>query len=81
MTTATTVLGLLPLALGWGAGADLRAPLAVVVIGGLVSATFLTLIVVPVVYSIVAAGGEELSDPIAGVASRPGFEAGATTIP
>jgi HAE1 family hydrophobic/amphiphilic exporter-1 len=80
MTTATTVLGLLPLALGWGAGADLRAPLAVVVIGGLVSATFLTLIVVPVVYSIVAAGGEELSDRIAGLASEPGFEAGATTI-
>ena len=62
MTTATTVLGLVPLALGWGAGADLRSPLAVVVIGGLISATFLTLIVVPVVYSLVAAGGEELGD-------------------
>ncbi|MFV1985752.1 MAG: efflux RND transporter permease subunit, partial [Gemmatimonadota bacterium] len=52
MTTITTVVGLLPLALGIGAGADLRAPLAVAVIGGLVSATFLTLIVVPVVYSV-----------------------------
>ena len=52
MTTVTTVVGLLPLALGWGAGADLRAPLAVAVIGGLISATFLTLIVVPVVYSL-----------------------------
>jgi HAE1 family hydrophobic/amphiphilic exporter-1 len=62
MTTATTVLGLIPLALGWGAGADLRSPLAVVVIGGLISATFLTLIVVPVVYSLVAAGGEQLGD-------------------
>ena len=52
MTTITTVVGLLPLAAGLGAGADLRAPLAVAVIGGLISATFLTLIVVPVVYSL-----------------------------
>jgi len=52
MTTATTVSGLIPLALGIGAGADLRAPLAVAVIGGLLSATFLTLLVVPVVYSL-----------------------------
>jgi HAE1 family hydrophobic/amphiphilic exporter-1 len=51
MTTVTTVFGLLPLALGLGAGADLRAPLAVAVIGGLISATLLTLIVVPVIYS------------------------------
>jgi HAE1 family hydrophobic/amphiphilic exporter-1 len=52
MTTVTTVVGLLPLALGIGAGADLRAPLAIAVIGGLISATLLTLIVVPVVYSL-----------------------------
>ena len=51
MTTVTTVFGLLPLALGLGAGADLRAPLAVAVIGGLLSATLLTLIVVPVMYA------------------------------
>jgi HAE1 family hydrophobic/amphiphilic exporter-1 len=51
MTTATTVIGLTPLALGLGAGADLRAPLAVAVIGGLISATLLTLIVVPVIYA------------------------------
>ncbi len=51
MTTATTVLGLTPLALGLGAGADLRAPLAIAVIGGLISATLLTLIVVPVIYA------------------------------
>ncbi len=58
MTTITTVFGLLPMALGWGAGADLRAPLAVAVIGGLISATFLTLIVVPVVYSLLVTPGE-----------------------
>ena len=57
MTTVTTVVGLLPLALGLGAGADLRAPLAVAVIGGLLSATLLTLIVVPVVYSLMVEPG------------------------
>jgi HAE1 family hydrophobic/amphiphilic exporter-1 len=57
MTTITTVFGLFPMALGWGAGADLRAPLAIAVIGGLISATFLTLIVVPVVYSLVVSPG------------------------
>ena len=50
MTTVTTVLGLTPMALGLGRGSDLRAPMAIVVIGGLVVATALTLIVVPVVY-------------------------------
>ncbi|MBI4544936.1 MAG: efflux RND transporter permease subunit [Gemmatimonadetes bacterium] len=53
MTTVTTVLGLAPLALGLGRGADLRAPLAVAVIGGLITATALTLIVVPVAYDLV----------------------------
>ncbi|MFQ5536865.1 MAG: efflux RND transporter permease subunit [Gemmatimonadota bacterium] len=53
MTTVTTVLGLLPMALGVGRGADLRAPMAVAVIGGLTLATALTLIVVPVVYQTV----------------------------
>ncbi len=53
MTTITTVLGLLPMALGIGRGADLRAPMAISVIGGLIVATALTLIVVPVVYAIV----------------------------
>ena len=53
MTTVTTVLGLTPMALGWGRGADLRAPLAISVIGGLIVATVLTLIIVPVVFSVV----------------------------
>jgi HAE1 family hydrophobic/amphiphilic exporter-1 len=52
MTTVTTVLGLTPMALGIGRGADLRAPLAIAVIGGLISATALTLIVVPVAYDL-----------------------------
>jgi len=53
MTTVTTVLGLTPMALGIGRGADLRAPLAIAVIGGLLSATALTLIVVPVAYDLI----------------------------
>jgi HAE1 family hydrophobic/amphiphilic exporter-1 len=52
MTSATTVLGLLPMALGLGEGAELRAPLAITVIGGLSVATLLTLFVIPVVYSV-----------------------------
>ena len=53
MTTVTTVLGLMPMAAGLGRGADLRAPLAIAVIGGLTVATMLTLIVVPVLYSLI----------------------------
>jgi HAE1 family hydrophobic/amphiphilic exporter-1 len=56
MTSATTIFGLLPMALGFGEGAELRAPLAVTVIGGLTVATALTLIVIPVVYSLLAGG-------------------------
>jgi len=56
MTTLTTVLGLLPLALGFGEGAELSAPLAITVIGGLSSATFLTLLIIPNFYLI----GEKL---------------------
>ncbi len=52
MTTLTTVLGLLPLAIGFGEGGETQAPLARVVIGGLLSSTLITLILVPVVYAI-----------------------------
>jgi HAE1 family hydrophobic/amphiphilic exporter-1 len=50
MTTTTTVLGLLPMALGLGPGDELRAPLAITVIGGLLGATLLTLLVIPCLY-------------------------------
>ncbi len=53
MTTTTTVLGLVPLALGRGEGAELGAPLAVTVIGGLLVSTLLTLLVIPVLYGTV----------------------------
>ncbi len=52
MTTLTTVLGLIPLALGIGEGASTQAPMATVVIGGLTLSTVLTLAFIPVVYSI-----------------------------
>jgi len=54
MTTLTTTLGLLPLALGFGEGAELRAPMAIPVIGGLVVSTLLTLIVIPVLYRVLS---------------------------
>ncbi|MFH1842604.1 MAG: efflux RND transporter permease subunit [bacterium] len=57
MTTTTTVLGLLPMALGLGGGAELRAPLAITVISGLLLATLLTLIVIPVAYTLLTPGG------------------------
>ncbi|MBN2460127.1 MAG: efflux RND transporter permease subunit, partial [Candidatus Cloacimonetes bacterium] len=53
MTTFTTVLGLLPLSFGIGEGGEAQAPLARVVIGGLLSSTFITLILIPVIYSLV----------------------------
>jgi HAE1 family hydrophobic/amphiphilic exporter-1 len=53
MTTLTTVLGLLPLALGIGEGAEFQAPMATAVLFGLLFSTLLTLIVVPVIYTLV----------------------------
>ena len=50
MTTLTTVVGLIPMALGWGEGAELRAPLAITVGWGLFFGTLLTLVVIPAVY-------------------------------
>jgi len=53
MTTMTMVFGMLPIALSGGAGADMRKGMAIVVIGALISSTILTLVLVPVVYSLV----------------------------
>ena len=52
MTTLTTALGLLPMALGFGEGSEVRTPMAITVIGGLLVSTMLTLVVIPVVYSL-----------------------------
>ncbi len=74
MTTATTSLGLLPMALGLGDGAELRTPMAIAVISGLVVSTLLTLFVIPVIYTLVdrlkarLTGGEAAAAAPAGVA-------------
>ena len=52
MTSLTTALGLLPMALGFGEGSEVRTPMAITVIGGLLVSTLLTLLVIPVVYSL-----------------------------
>ena len=52
MTSLTTALGLLPMALGFGEGSEVRTPMAITVIGGLIVSTLLTLVVIPVVYSL-----------------------------
>ncbi len=53
MTTLTTVLGLIPMALGWGEGAEVRAPMAITVMGGLSFCTLLTLLLIPVIYEMI----------------------------
>lgn len=66
MTTLTTILGLVPLALGLAEGGELMAPMATTVIGGLTFSTLLTLVVIPVVYTIF----EDFGDIIARYKSR-----------
>jgi len=63
MTTAAMIFGMLPLALALGSGAEFRAPMARAIVGGLITSTLLTLIVVPVVYTL-------LEDLVAGLARR-----------
>ena len=52
MTSLTTILALLPMCFGFGEGASLRSPMALAVIGGLVTSTLLTLVVIPCVYCV-----------------------------
>jgi HAE1 family hydrophobic/amphiphilic exporter-1 len=84
MTSSTTVLGLLPMAAGFGEGGELRAPLAITVIGGLSAATLLTLVVIPVVYALVdrkayaaAAGPLAAAGPVPAAAPAAEPETGA----
>ncbi len=52
MTAISLILGMTPVALGLGAGGDFRAPMAIGIIGGMTTSTFLTLFIVPVAYSL-----------------------------
>ena len=56
MTALATMLGLVPMALGIGEGSELQVPLARVVIGGLLTSTFITLVIVPTVYTLFEEG-------------------------
>ena len=58
MTAFTTILGMLPMALSRGEGSEMWHPLGIVVMGGLLVSTIITLIVVPVMYALVSRHGE-----------------------
>jgi multidrug efflux pump len=84
MTTLATVFGILPIALGLGAGAESRRPLGVAVVGGMTFSTVLTLVVVPVVYVLLARfAGEPKREtlpegaPVEGIPMAAGAPAGA----
>jgi multidrug efflux pump subunit AcrB len=66
MTTVSTVLGLLPIALGFGAGGEARAPLGVAVAAGLIATTALTLLVMPVFYTLVVQGAGWIANRFTG---------------
>ena len=51
MTAFSTIAGILPIAIGFGAGAESRRPMGVAVVGGMLTSTFLTLVIIPVVYT------------------------------
>jgi HAE1 family hydrophobic/amphiphilic exporter-1 len=61
MTSIATMLGLVPMAIGLGDGGELQAPLARVVIGGLLASTIVTLVLVPAVYTLFEEGWKGLS--------------------
>ncbi|MBI3417242.1 MAG: efflux RND transporter permease subunit [Verrucomicrobia bacterium] len=77
MTAFSTIAGILPIAIGFGAGAESRRPMGVAVVGGMLTSTFLTLVIIPVVYTLLsdlaakfqrkpaAAPIEELKAPVA----------------
>ena len=78
MTTVAMVAGMLPVALGWGGDSDFRAPMAIAVIGGLVTSTLLTLVIVPAVFTVfddlerwlAPKAGKLLAEPIGELAGR-----------
>ena len=71
MTSATTVLGMLPLAIGLGEGTEMMRPLAISVVGGLTMSTMLTLIVIPCVYLVVHRASERLKRFVVGREAPP----------
>jgi multidrug efflux pump subunit AcrB len=70
MTTVAMIAGMLPIAAGWGADASFRQPMAVAVIGGLISSTLLSLLVVPVVFTYVDGARQSLVKQFFGSVSK-----------
>ena len=76
MTSMTIVVAMLPTALQLGEGAELRAPLAAVVLGGVISSTLLTLVLIPVVYTLL----DGLPRPVTWVLQLMGLRGGGSTV-
>jgi len=74
MTTSTTVLAMLPLASGLGEGSEIQAPMARVIVGGLLTSTAVTLILVPCLYVLMERRGERLARQALAAAVSPGAE-------
>ncbi len=70
LTALTTILGLTPLALGMGEGSEVRAPMAVAVIGGLTVSTLLTLVIIPVIYTYTDALAERVRSRLLWIVHR-----------
>ena len=61
MTALCTIAGILPIAIGFGAGSESRRPMGVAVVGGMITSTFLTLVIIPVVYTLFSELAEKFS--------------------
>jgi len=81
MTAISLILGMVPIALGLGPGGDFRAPMAIGIIGGMVTSTFLTLFIVPVAYSLLVGfqdrlAGRTASAPVISAAAEQAMQPG-----
>jgi multidrug efflux pump subunit AcrB len=74
MTAFSTIAGILPIAIGFGAGAESRRPMGVAVVGGMLTSTFLTLVVVPVAYTVFSNVAERFGGNKRTVLSEPKME-------
>jgi multidrug efflux pump subunit AcrB len=80
MTTIAMGAGMLPIALGWGTDPSFRAPMAIVVIGGLITSTFLSLLVIPVIFTLVDDGVQKMLGLIRRKPSLPAVDQAVVTL-